>query len=70
MLIFKKVYSRKKKIYYDVWVNIVDKRVVDWSCECVFGSWFRWGEYWKKKGTKCKHAKDLIRILKKMGAIE
>ena len=70
MLIFKNVYSRKSNTYYDVWVNVVDKKIVAWNCSCIFGSWFRWGGYWRKKGTYCKHVKDLIRTLKKLGAID
>ena len=70
MLIFKKVYSRKSNRYYDVWVNIIDKKIIAWNCTCVFSSWFRWAGYWQKKGTICKHTKSLIRQLKKLGIVE
>jgi hypothetical protein len=69
MLIFDKVLSRKKDRYYDVWVNVIDGKVVDWSCECKFGSWFRWAGYWRKRDTKCRHIKILMRKLKKQKII-
>jgi len=70
MLFFDTIYSAKSRTYYSVWVNVIDGIIVGWSCECIFASWFRWGSYWRKRGTICKHTKILIRKLKKVGVIK
>ncbi len=40
-----------------------------YSCDCIFGSFFRWGLYWKKNHPKsrCKHTKWSMRKLPKEG---
>ena len=39
-----------------------------WNCECIFGSWHRWGGKWLTKivESKCKHIKAALKKIKSM----
>jgi hypothetical protein len=40
--------------------------LTDWSCDCIFSSWFRFSEFWKEKpNSKCKHYQKAMSIIKK-----
>lgn len=45
------------------WVTLDLK---EYSCSCVFGSWWRFGKSWKENhpNTRCKHAKWAMRKIK------
>ena len=43
--------------------------IVDWSCDCKFGSAYRFAKQFVKLKTKCKHYKYCIAYMKDMGII-
>ena len=43
---------------YNQWY---DMESGEWNCDCIFGSFFRFGEFWKKKKTICRHVKWLLK---------
>ena len=44
---------------YSVWIEVVDGKVVDYSCDCIFSSFFRFST--KNKGKICRHIKFAIK---------
>jgi len=47
------------KVRKEVRTGWIKKETGDWSCDCVFGSWYKWGEHWKTKypESRCRHSK-------------
>ena len=39
-----------------------------YNCDCVFGSWWRWGKHWRDNHpeSRCKHCKNVMRKIEQM----
>ena len=51
---------------HEGWITLDLK---EFSCDCVFGSWWRWGKHWTENHPKarCKHVKWVMRKIKARG---
>lgn len=52
----KKVLTKK---HTKIHVGRLSKDLKQFSCDCIFGSWWRWAKYWKdnRPNSRCKHSK-------------
>jgi len=64
--IFRKVKNNKGK-EYSVMLTLTDDGEVileKSSCDCIFGSWFRFGKHWRDKKKLCWHMEKVIGEIK------
>ena len=65
--------KRKKKVKTKIHIKkhsgLITIDLSKFSCDCVFGSWFRWGKHWKDNypNSRCRHCKWAMKIIKKQG---
>lgn len=52
---------------YNQNVKVSNKEIISWNCDCVFGSAYRFSKENKLNGTKCRHIKEAISLLKYLG---
>lgn len=52
---------------YSQRIEVVEKSVVKWSCDCKFSSVFRFSKENIASDKKCKHALYTIKLLKYLG---
>jgi hypothetical protein len=49
---------------YEQRVQISDGRIINWNCECRWGSIGRWQGWAMKEDKKCRHMLEGIKLLK------
>jgi hypothetical protein len=65
--IFKKIKSKKTNEIYDVLLTFDDEGNLllgKSSCTCIFGSWWRFAGFWRKRGVLCCHMIQIIKEVK------
>lgn len=64
--IFREVKNNKGKTYSVMLTLTDDGEVIlgKSSCDCIFGSWFRFAGYWQKRGKLCRHMEQVIKEVK------
>ena len=64
------VLNNKKGAIYEQHFEVINKEIIDWGCTCIFSSTYRFSEKHIEKGTKCKHAHEIICLLIYLGYLE
>lgn len=62
----------KFKFSEDKRFGYIVKNAEKWGCSCIFGSWFRWGNFWLNNypEVKCKHYQRAFRQWNKIKKIK
>lgn len=66
-----KKYKKKVKTIKSIkqHVGMITKDLSKFTCDCIFGSWFRWGKHWRDNypNSRCRHCKWALKKIKIMG---
>lgn len=64
---FFKVFSNGKE--YSERIELIEKEMVKWSCDCVFSTSYRFSKENESKGKTCKHIIQCLKFLKYLGEL-
>lgn len=47
------------KEHIKIHTGVITRDLKKFSCDCIFGAWFRWGKHWRDNypESRCKHCK-------------